>query len=111
MIIHKLQNAKKILNLQHSLLCNVVEKTFNILKQCFQIFHNIFEYTIDIQCNWVYIFVVIYNFLIEEKILLLGIEDFELNLEEINANLDVFSVFGFGKSSKNKKKAQEMNVL
>ena len=51
-----------------------------------------------------YVFVVIHNFLIEEKILLLGIEDFELDLKKIDTNLNVFGVSKLKKFFRNKKK-------
>ena len=88
-----------------------MERTFGVLKRRFRILRNAPEYTIDTQRNLVYALVVIHNFLVEEKVLLLGIEDFESDLEEIDANLDVSGVSGLGRSSGDKEEAQEMNVL
>ena len=59
----KPENAKELFNLRHSLLCNIIEHIFRVLKQQWQILEEKgCEYSIDTQVDLFCALIGLYNF-------------------------------------------------
>ena len=70
----KLSNTKELFNLKHFFFCNVVEYTIDVFKQHWKILGSLFEYFIEIQVLFIYVFVVIHNYFAKKCVFLRNLE-------------------------------------
>ena len=68
---------------------NIIERAFGLLKRRFRILRTPPEYSLDTQADIVYACVVIHNFLIEQRVLEMGMEHLRDDLPEETENLVV----------------------
>ena len=78
----KPKNIKELFNLQHTSLCNIIERIFSIIKRKFKILSFKAEYSFDTQVDLVLSLCTLYNFIRQYQSLNNKINSFKLKEEE-----------------------------
>ena len=97
-LFYRPENAKKLFNLRHASLRNVIKQIFGVLKQKYRVFSHLIEYSTQTQVLLVTALTVLYNFVRQHEgpnadYYLAKEVDISRVEEEKNTDLSVQSVF------------------